>query len=765
MEMVGQFVRKWILPEKFVVLFCIVLLVMVWSGTFWQISYDREITIETVTHENDKFALAFEEHVRRVLKTNEQYLILLTNEYEQSQTVSPALLRILSQVAADPLVNIVTVAESHGEVVASSLSPVYGLNLADLPHFRAHINEDAGRLFIGQPKIGRVIKKQTIQLSRRINKPDGSFGGITVVSISPQLFADYYHDLDFDEKYVVGLSGLDHVIRASNNDYELNTDVSMFEVWQLLEKSPAGSYYSSGSSSGKRRLMSYRVMPDYPLVVQVGVSESALTPMFQRRLIYLEAASAFSVFVIFYTGRLTRRVRKQRLAEDRLQESFEELTATHEELTATEEELRAQNDEMDKANQTLTAKEEELWGLFQHMHDAFALHEIICDEQGVPVDYRYLFVNAAKEKQLGHSQSEIVGRTVRELLPDIENMWIEAYGKVALTGEPIQIINYVKSLDKYLAVSAYSPEPNRFVTMAVDITEQKMAEVALQEKERLLRESFKALMASHDELKIRGEELTEAKEKAEAANKAKSEFLANMSHEIRTPITGMMGMIDLTLMSELTPEQKDDLSTAKSCADSLLRIINDILDFSRLEARKVVIDNTDFSVLEMVDELIKTHSCETMRKGLVLDLVQSAGVPETVVGDSGRLRQVLNNLIANALKFTAKGVITISVQGRDLSGGDVELIFAVADTGIGIATEDMDKLFQTFSQVDGSITRRFGGTGLGLSISKRLVEMMGGTIWVESEEDQGSTFFFSVRLKAAKREDVKSRQTSLVRKS
>ncbi|MBR6172016.1 MAG: response regulator [Eubacterium sp.] len=373
--------------------------------------------------------------------------------------------------------------------------------------------------------------------------------------------------------------------------------------------------------------------------------------------------------------------------------------------------------------------------LFMNLPIGFAQARIITDPTGQVTGYQMVDANVTFDSYFNLDRSDyqdkVLGDSRIEVLQDI-NAWFRAYNTSGTKeGDLMDVEITMEKLGKVFNTVMYKSEADHINMVVIDVTNQKETEA----------------------------KLSQAIEDANAAYKTQAEFLANMSHEIRTPINGILGMIQLTLMADdLQADYRDNLITAKNCADNLLRLINDILDISKLEAGKYKIKEEITDIRAAIEETVAAQVPAADGKNISLDLNFGNNIPKLVRADGQRIQQVLNCLLSNAIKFTSEGGVRVKVAAIDDTADKATLRIAVADTGIGISESNMGKLFIRFSQVDSSDTRKYGGSGLGLVISKQITELMGGTISVQSKEGIGSTFIAEIPLKIVKAAEMEEKK-------
>ncbi len=362
--------------------------------------------------------------------------------------------------------------------------------------------------------------------------------------------------------------------------------------------------------------------------------------------------------------------------------------------------------------------------LIASMQQGLALHEVILDDNGNVCNYKFLKVNDAYEQLTGLKKENIIGKTIRDVMPSTDNISIDRYGQVALTGKPINYEYYSEKRGKFFEVISYRPGPNQFAVILTDITERK-----------------------------RSEELREKVTIAQRSAEFKQKFLANMSHEIRTPLTGIIGMAEILSKTKLNTKQYDYLNTIRLSTENLKNIINQILDYSKIEAGKTIIKPTVFESNELITNSEKLFE-SICNKNIKLIINKSPSLPDYLEADNQQVFQIISNLLYNAVKFTNKGKITINfLTDKWIDDKNLYVRIEVVDTGIGIHKESQKLLFKPFSQLYMEGIRQYEGTGLGLSISKELTHVLGGKINVESKPAKGSKFWFTFKAKAAQKTD------------
>ncbi len=662
---------------------CLLLGAGLWATVEYVSARAREQRLADVSRESVNLALVLEAHTARALGTVDDLALRLKARYEKDGAQIDYQAFMAGVNLSGDLIRSATLTDAAGQMIhgpAGRSLPFVG----DQAHINGHFGADRGRMLISTPIEARAgARGQIIVLTRRANRPDGSLLGVVSIAINPFYFADLYRDIDLGKDGRISLFGTDGMLRArvQHREQIFSASASGGTLKKQLAQAPHGVYRNASATDNIERILAYRTVRDFPLVVMIGRSvDDALGGVTAQHRQYQYGAAAATIFLFVVAAVMVFVTRR------RAQEGIKLAQA------------------MSHMDQALAA-----------MADGF----LLCDaaHRVVAWNARYLevFPHLTGVIAVGLPFRVLTEHTSRVLLPQAPESEQRAYveRRIAQHTNPSGI--FEMSLPwggKTIHANERRTPDGGVVSVYHDVTARAVIAV----------------------------DLARAKAEADQASRAKSQFLAAMSHEIRTPLNGVLGMNGLLLDTALTAEQRRYAEIIRNSGQSLLALINDILDLSRLEAGRMELELIEFDPVRTVDEVVSLLSARAGDKGLQLHLHQGAGLPRALLGDAGRLRQMLFNLVGNALKFTAQGTIDLSLTSRALDAERIELSVAVKDTGIGIAADALPKLFEHFSQADSSTARRFGGSGLGLAICRQIATLMGGTVSAESVPGTGSTF-------------------------
>ncbi|WP_376957231.1 response regulator [Azospirillum sp. A26] len=681
-----------------------------WGYVVWA---DREETLRHGREQAQSTARLLQEHVRRTVATADLVISRaqdLIRHYGMPglDTNREAWITVRDMVDSLPEIAALWIDGATGDAVLTSRQyPTPRVNASDRSFFKAHL--DGTDFHVGERITGRQTGTEFFTVSRSIML-EGRFQGVVHANVDLDYYSQLYESLDLGAGSAIAVIRTDGkpVLRFPASEPLDGPDGSV--VLRHAADAAIETFEADGPRPGSRRILSYQRVPNLPLVAFVALSErTELAPWRERT---LRGSILVGLAVLACAG----------LAYIALR-SLEREVAGRRQLADTNAELDTKKSELEVANEAFASANRRLNLILHSASDS------IC---GVNRDGTITFANPATSALTGYSNEELLGGNLHALIhsrradgshfPALECPVTE----VLLSGESrrgLEDTYWSKAGTPFLVEYTASPmladgKVEGAVVVFHEIAERKRAEAAMQ----------RARLA------------------AEAASRSKSEFLANMSHEIRTPMNAILGLIHLLQQTELNGRQADYVQKVRVSAQSLLGILNDILDFSKVEAGKLELERVDFRLDDLLQTLAVIVGSAAQEKDIDVLFSVAPDVPLDLIGDPLRLQQVLINLAGNAIKFTEAGEVVVSVGVRSLGDERTVLEFAVRDTGIGIAPEQRDRLFQAFSQGDSSTTRRFGGTGLGLAICARLVRLMKGAMDVESEPGKGSVFRFQAEF-------------------
>jgi PAS domain S-box-containing protein len=672
-----------------VIAFAVVIIGMLWAGIGYSVYQSRAATIEQARIGLNNLVRAHEEHIDLLLATIDRAARLIRDQYlKRAETGEPDAIHRDAQFH-NPMFLQLTIAAADGRIRSSAGLPLLQrTDIVDREDFQVHLHGHDDILFIGRPiRVGGTTD-WGIPISRRIDLPDGRFGGVVVLLIDARRIGSFYQEMGLGSDGVTEVARLDgvSVVRVTAaGGLTAGSDVSQSPLTLAARAQPGGWERTESTTGGPARYFAFLRLEEYPLYVTAGMSEDDILVSWRRSTRwFVVIGGAATVLILGFACVIFRQVRRvQRVAaalgaSERRFRSFAEVSAD--------------------------------WFWEQ-------------DE-----NLRYTYISDSVEQYTGSRAESYLGRTIAEVITSAHGEMTASMREAWVPRrDPIKNF-HVRRCDQNgqwhdLSINAdpiFDDDDHfrGFRGVGRDVT----VEVAAQQ------------------------EVLRARDAAESATLAKSAFLATMSHEIRTPLNAVLGIASLMLDDEPPPRHRPMIEAIRESGEYLLELLNDILDFSKLDAGRMELEEAPFAPRSLAAATVQMLAARAAAKGLTLSATVEDDLPRSLRGDAGRLRQVMINLLGNAIKFTETGEITLQIAAQETRADGILIRCVVTDSGIGIKPEILPTLFQEFRQGETSIARRYGGSGLGLAICRQLVERMGGTIGVESEPGRGSRFWFTALL-------------------